>query len=233
MAGNVWKSGSSVIFYHGDTQFAVRKSLFATTDTAKRLKINTVEYAQSILGEDASEELIQQIALRRDILTIADLAKVDTFPALQISGEKISRFIEQEHQILSKEKDRYLTRVRGILERSDPIEQLTDRDILILTLGLKEPSIFEGHEDLLETILGNNALLPLLMVSCGKVLIGGPSNDPIIDLLLQHGTDINSKDENGMTALHYAAQNFYNYRAEPLNLINKLLENGANVDVKD
>ena len=100
-------------------------------------------------------------------------------------------------------------------------------------MGLKEPSIFEGHEDLLETILGNNALLPLLMVSCGKVLIGGPSNDPIIDLLLQHGTDINSKDENGMTALHYAAQNFYNYRAEPLNLINKLLENGANVDVKD
>ncbi|MGX8727927.1 ankyrin repeat domain-containing protein, partial [Legionella pneumophila] len=67
----------------------------------------------------------------------------------------------------------YLTRVRDILGRADPIEQLTDRDVLELLLGLKEPFVFKGHEDLLESILANKALLNLAMVSCGKVLIGG------------------------------------------------------------
>jgi len=71
------------------------------------------------------------------------------------------------------------------------------------------------------------------MVSCGKVLIGGPSNDNVIDLLLKQGIDINSTYQKGMTALHYAVQNFYNYREEPLNLINKLLKCGANTEIKD
>lgn len=36
-----------------------------------------------------------------------------------------------------------------------------------------------------------------------------------------------------MTALHYAVQNFYNYREEPLNLIKKLLDCGANLEAEN
>ncbi len=36
-----------------------------------------------------------------------------------------------------------------------------------------------------------------------------------------------------MTALHYAVQNFYNYRKEPLNLIKKLLECGASLEMQN
>ncbi len=233
MGGNVWKAGNSVIFYHGPYQVAVKKSLFASTETAKRLKINTIEYARLMLAGDPNNALIEQIALRRDILKIQDLNKIDGFQKLQLEKEEISSVFAQEKQILNDEKTHYLNRVRSILERADAREKLTDRDVLVLTLGLKEPSVFTGHEDLLQTILTNNTLLPLLMVSCGKVLIAGPSNDHIIDLLLKHGADINSTDERGMTALHYAAQNFYNYRAEPLNLIKKLLDNGANLEAQD
>lgn len=233
MAGNVWKAGNSVIFYHDQCQVAVRKSLFSSTKTAKELKVNTIEYARALLGQGGSKELIEKIALRRDILTIQDLKKIDGFPALQMEGDVISRFVEQEKQILNEEKENYLTRVRDILERADPIEQLTTRDIIELLLGLQEPSVFTGHEGLLESILANKALLGLAMVSCGKVLIGGPSNERVIDLLLEHGADINSVDEKGMTALHYAAQNFYNYRKEPLSLIRKLLDSGASLEVQN
>lgn len=233
MAGNIWKAGNSVIFHHGEYQVAVRKSLFASTQTAKELKVNTIEYARAILGKEASDELIAKIALNRDILNIQDLKKIDDFPELRFEGEDVAKFVEQENQILGKEQENYLTRVRDILGRADPIEQLTDRDVLELLLGLKEPSVFTGHEDLLESILANKALLTLAIVSCGKVLIGGPSNDSVIDLLLKHGADINSADKKGMTALHYAVQNFYNYRKEPLHLIKKLLECGASLEVQN
>ncbi|HAU2125134.1 TPA: ankyrin repeat domain-containing protein [Legionella pneumophila] len=233
MSGNIWKAGNSVIFHHGEYQVAVRKSLFASTQTAKELKVNTIEYARAILGKDASDELIAKIALNRDILNIQDLKKINGFPELRFEGEDVAKFIEQENQILGKEQENYLTRVRDILGRADPIEQLTDRDVLELLLGLKEPSVFKGHEDLLESILANKALLNLAIVRCGKVLIGGPSNDSVIDLLLKHGADINSADKKGMTALHYAVQNFYNYRKEPLHLIKKLLECGASLEVQN
>ncbi|HIH8953711.1 TPA: ankyrin repeat domain-containing protein [Legionella pneumophila] len=233
MAGNIWKAGNSVIFHHGEYQVAVRKSLFASTQTAKELKVNTIEYARAILGKDGADELIAKIALNRDILNIQDLKKIEGFPELRFEGEDVAKFVEQENQILGKEQENYLTRVRDILGRTDPIEQLTDRDVLELLLGLKEPSVFKGHEDLLESILANKALLNLAMVSCGKVLIGGPSNDSVIALLLKHGADINSSDKKGMTALHYAVQNFYNYRKEPLHLIKKLLECGASLEVRN
>jgi len=233
MAGNIWKAGNSVIFHHGEYQVAVRKSLFASTQTAKELKVNTIEYARAMLGKDGSDELIAKIALNRDILNIQDLKKIEGFPELRFEGEDVSKFVEQENQILGKEQENYLTRVRHILGRADPIEQLTDREVLELLLGLKEPSVFKGHEDLLESILANKALLNLAMVSCGKVLIGGPSNDSVIALLLKHGADINSADKKGMTALHYAVQNFYNYRKEPLHLIKKLLECGASLEVRN
>ena len=233
MAGNIWKAGNSVIFHHGEYQVAVRKSLFASTQTAKELKVNTIEYARAMLGKDGSDELIAKIALNRDILNIQDLKKIEGFPELRFEGEDVAKFVEQENQILGKEQENYLTRVRDILGRADPIEQLTDREVLELLLGLKEPSVFKGHEDLLESILANKALLNLAMVSCGKVLIGGPSNDSVIALLLKHGADINSADKKGMTALHYAVQNFYNYRKEPLHLIKKLLEWGASLEVRN
>ena len=235
MAGNVWKAGNTVIFYHGKDQVAVRKSLFASSKTAKDLKINTIEYARAMLGKDC-DELIEKIALSRDILTIQDLKKIDSFPKLQL----IARFAERENKILDKEQEDYLTGVCDILDRAELIEQLTerevlklDRDVLKLLLGLKEPSVFKGHEGLLESILANKALLQLAMVSCGKVLVGGPSNDNIIDLLLKQGADINSVDKKGMTALHYAVQNFYNYRKEPLQLIKKLLDCGASLEVQN
>lgn len=233
MSGNIWKAGNSVIFHHGEYQVAVRKSLFASTHTAKELKVNTIEYARAILGKDASDELIAKLALNRDILNIQDLKKIDGFPELRFESEDVAKFVEQENQILSKEQENYLTRVRDILGRVDPIEQLTDRDVVELLLGLKEPSVFKGHEDLLESILANKALLNLAIVSCGKVLVGGPSNDSVIDLLLKQGADINSADKKGMTALHYAVQNFYNYRKEPLNLIKKLLECGASLEMQN
>ncbi|STO25519.1 ankyrin repeat domain-containing protein [Fluoribacter gormanii] len=233
MSGNIWKAGNSVIFHHGEYQVAVRKSLFASTQTAKELKMNTIEYARAILGKDGAHELIAKIALNRDILNIQDLKKIEGFPELRFEGEDVAKFVEQENQILGKEQENYLTRVRDILGRADPIEQLTDRNVLELLLGLKEPSVFKGHEDLLESILANKALLNLAMVSCGKVLIGGPGNDSVIDLLLKHGADINSADTKGMTALHYAVQNFYNYRKEPLHLIQKLLECGASLEVRN
>ena len=66
-----------------------------------------------------------------------------------------------------------------------------------------------------------------------KSLSPALANDAIIALLLKNGIDINSVDENGMTALHYAVQNFYNYRNEPLNLINKLIACGADLEAKD
>ncbi|HAT2067517.1 TPA: ankyrin repeat domain-containing protein [Legionella pneumophila] len=232
MAGNVWKAGNSVIFYHGQYQVAVRKSLFASTKTAKELKVNTIDYARAMLGK-GHEELIEKIALNRDILTIQDLKKMQAFSKLQLQEENISKFVKKEEQILGQEQENYLTRVRDILHRANPIEQLTDRDILELLLGLKEPSVFNGHENLLESILANKALLQLAIVSCGKVLVGGPSNDSVIDLLLKHGADINSADKKGMTALHYAVQNFYNYRKEPLHLIKKLLECGAGLEVQN
>lgn len=233
MAGNIWKAGNSVIFYHDQYQVAVRKSLFASTKTAKELKINTIEYARAILGENGSDELITKISLSRDILKIQDLNKIDGFLELQIEEEKISQFIEQEKQVLEKEQENYLTSVHGILDRADSIEQLTDRDILELLLGLKEPTVFKDHESLIESILDNKDLLQLLMVSCGKVLVGGPSNNSIIDLLLNNDANINSVDDKGNTALHYAVMNFYNYRKEPLNLIKKLLDSGASLEAQN
>ncbi|ASQ47001.1 hypothetical protein [Legionella clemsonensis] len=112
-----------------------------------------------MLDKDSSDELIAKIALSRDILTIKDLKKIDNFPELPLEEENVARFVEQESRILGKEQENYLTRVRGILNRADPIEQLTDRDVLELLLGLKEPSVFKGHEDLLESILANKTLL--------------------------------------------------------------------------
>ena len=168
MAGNVWKAGNSVIFHHKGAQVAVRKSLFASTKTAKELKVNTIDYARALLGE-GRDGLLVQIALRRDILNIQDLKKIDGFPELQFAGEHTAKFIANEQQILSKERENYLTRVSGILDRAraDSI-QLTNRDGIELLLGLKEPSVFKGHEDLLEEILANKSLLQLAMVSCGK-----------------------------------------------------------------
>lgn len=71
------------------------------------------------------------------------------------------------------------------------------------------------------------------MVTCGKVLIASPSNDSLIDLLMSQDISVNSIDQYGMTAMHYASQNFYIYRKEPLDLIEKLLTCGADLNLVD
>lgn len=238
MGGGVWKYGESVIFYHGNAQVVVKKSLFATTETAKELKINTIAYAREILkqtalGDDAKEAIIKNICANRHILKIADLKNVSDFPQGEFEDQEISRLATEEKRILEKEKNNYIVRVQTILARVASGEKFTDRDVLVIALGLKDLSVFNGHEDCRDAIFSNRALLQLVMVSCGKVLIGAPSNDDLIDLLLSHGVDINSVDENGMTATHYAAQNFYNYRKEPLHLVRKLLDCGANLGAQD
>lgn len=238
MAGSIWKHGNSVIFYHGDYQIIVRKSIFASTATAKELKINTIEYAREILkktslNEDVREDLIIRICANRDTLKIEDLKSVPGFPQEEFEGEGIAMLLAKELQILEIEKNNYIYGVQKILARTESGEKFTERDVLIIALGLKNISIFDSHEDVLDQVLGNKGLLQLVMVTCGKVLIADPSNDGLIDFLLERGLDINSADEKGMTALHYAVQNFYNYREEPLNLIKKLLDCGANIDVKD
>jgi hypothetical protein len=227
IAGNVWKAGNSVIFFHDDIQIRVRKSLFASTPTAKATKINTIEYAKSFLGEN-DDALVKEIALRRDILTIEDLKKVTEFPASP--HKEITNYHEREKQILSEEQARYISKVTAIL---DKLEEVSDRDILIILLGLKSPNVFDGNEHILESILQNEILLKMAMVSCGKVLIGGPTNDELIDKLVQRGVDVNSVDKDGKTALHYAVESFYNFRKEPLALIMKLLDRDADVEKQD
>lgn len=231
--GGIWKHGNSVIFYHGDYQVTAIKSMFASTKTAKALKINTITYASEVLKDnDRKYEILTNIGARRDILNIEDLEKVGIYQS-EVMKPAVIALLENEKQILAEEKNRYIMRVQDILIRAYTNGKFKQRDLLVLALGLKDPSVFEGHAGLFDEIIKNKILLSLLMVSCGKVLIAGPNNDNIIDLLLSHEIDINSVDKHGMTALHYAVQNFYNYREEPLNLIKKLVDSGANLEAKD
>lgn len=238
--GGIWKHGSSnsVIFYHDNYQVVVKKSMFASTETARELKINTIEYARAILkltalDHNAREEILKNICGNRDILKTEDLKKIPDFPQEKTEDLAITRLVTKENQILEKEKNNYIARVRKIIASMSSGKKITKRDLLIITLGLKDLSVFNGHEDLQKAIFANKVLLQLVMVTCGKVLIAGPSNDSIIDLLLARGIDINSVDKKGMTALHYAVQNFYNYRKEPLDLIKKLLDCGSNIKAKN
>jgi hypothetical protein len=239
MGGGIWKNGNSVIFFHDSYQVAVKKSMFASTETAKELKVNTIEYAREILkltslDSDAREEIIRNICANREILKIEDLKKAPDFPQGKFEDKEITKkLLAEEKLILEKEKYNYIVRVREILGRAETGDKFRKKDLLIIALGLKDLSIFKDHEDLRDEILANKSLLQLVMVTCGKVLIAGPSNDGIIDLLLKNGIDINSVDEEGMTALHYVVQNFYNYRKEPLKLISKLLDCGANINAED
>lgn len=231
--GNIWKHGNSVIFHDDKCQVAVRKSLFATTASAKAMKLNTLTYAREALAEEGGEKLIQQIALDRDVLTIEDVNRKGYLSASIHDAAIDDKYLTQEARITAQEQASYQERVQDILTRADPIEQLSDRDPLDITLGLKDPSVFKGHERLLISVLANKPLLNLAMISCGKVLVGSPSNDSIIDVLLKNGIDINAIDKEGMTALHHAAQDFFNYRKEPIVLIKKLLATGARLDLKD
>jgi len=238
MGGGIWKHGNSVIYYHGNNQIAVRKSMFASTATAKELKINTIEYAIEFLNKNVFDtytrgKIITKICLNRDILKIEHLKNASDLFQRKFENQKNIKLVTEQNRILEKEKYNYIMRVKRILTRAELGEKFTEKDLLIITLGLKDLSIFNGHEDLRDEIFANKALLQLVMVSCGKVLVAGPSNDDIIDLLLSNGMDINSTDENGMTALHYAVQSFYNYRKEPLNLIRKLLDCGASLKAED
>ena len=210
--------------------------MFATTETAKSMKINTVDFATEILSSSSlslveKDSVLQSICKDRDILRIEDLSKIAGFPDISSSiSDTATALIEQQKVILDKEKARYLSKVTEILAHLEADEKCTDRDLLTLLLGLKDITVFDGHEALREAIFSNKELLQQLMVSTGKVLVAGPENDLIIDRLLELGVDINSTDEKGMTTLHYATQAFYNYREEPLKLIGKLVDSGADLD---
>lgn len=251
MVGNVWKSGNTVVFHNkftidnddSDYQVVVKKSKFSSTQTAKELKINTVNYAAKILENtklslNDKKIILQNISENPNILKIEDLKIIPDFLSGEIEKEATGLAI-RENEILTNEKEDYIQLVQEILSKGNKADH---RDILKIALGLKDfadngceskGSVFEGHEKLLDDILANKRLLELVMVACGKVLIVTKSNDSLIDLLRSKGINVNSADEYGMTALHYAVQNFYIYRDEPLNLIKKLLDCGANVELAD
>ncbi|ARG98301.1 hypothetical protein B6N58_11865 [Legionella micdadei] len=109
MGGGIWKHGNSVIFYHNTYQVVVLKSMFSSTETAKKLKINTIGYARKIfekklLDNDEKEELIKKICACRDILKIDDIKIVPGFPQGEFEDQEIINFVSQEKQILEEEK---------------------------------------------------------------------------------------------------------------------------------
>ncbi len=252
MTGNIWKAGDTIAFYHkftmnhdvSDYPVVVKKSKFASTQTAKELKVNTVNYAAHILENKAlslteKKRILKEISENPAVLTIDDLKIISDFPSEKSATKKSAALATKETQIVTKEKDNYIRQVQRILAKVDRVDH---RDVLEIALVLKDfadngakvkGSVFEGHEELLREILANKRLLELVMVASGKVLIATPSNDHLIDLLISHRISVNSVDEFGMSAMHYAAQNFYIYRDEPLNLIQKLLACGANIELKD
>lgn len=236
MGGGIWKHGNTVIFHHNDDQIAVRKSPFASTETAKNLKINTINYAHEIMNQQTNltneerKAIITRICANRKILKIEDLKYESAFPhQVEFANEKITKLLGNEKIILKQEQDRYLQRVLTILLQ----DKYSNRDVLIIALSLNHRFIFNGRDDILQKVLVNENLLKLVMVSCGKVLLGAQNNNSVIDFLVKRGISINSVDDKGMTALHYAVQNFYVYREEQLNLVNKLLDHGANPESKD
>lgn len=253
IGGNIWKNGNTLAFYNEFTmdndeslyQVIVRKSKFSSTQTAKNLKTNTVCYAAEILEHTRldlkkKKSILQKISGSREILRIADLELIpDLATSIDLNNDTTEQLTRHENHLLTTEKDNYLQLVHEILEKGNKADH---RDILKIALGLKDftengcivaESIFDGHEGLLHTILENKRLLELTMVACGKVLIAGPSNDSLINLLMFRGISVNSVDEHGMTAMHYALQNFYIYRKEPLDLVKKLLGCGADLDIAD
>ena len=252
MGGNIWKPGNTVAFYNKFTmndyvseyQVIVKKSKFSSTQTAKALKVNTVNYAAKVLETtklslDAKQRVLQEISNSRDILKVDDLKLIPDFPAERYETKETAALLMKENQILASEKYEYIELVHRILSKGNKADH---RDILKIALGLKdftengcviEGSVFEGHAKLLDDILANKRLLELVMVTCRKVLIAGPSNDSLIDLLILRGISVNSVDEHGMTATHYALQNFYVYRKEPLDLVKKLLACGADLELAD
>lgn len=240
MHGNAWKHPNSetVVFYHDGFQMLAKRTSLASIDTAKALKINTAKYAQAVLEKAALSEgmiadLMEKICLSRDILKIKDLRNLPEFPQHTVVCEEETQLIVAQNKILVFEKINYLANTQKILLNAKSGGELTERDVLTIALGLKNPVIFNGHEPLLYEIFSNTQLLQLVMVACGKVLIGGSNNNDLIDILLRKGIDINCVDKDGMTALHHTCQDFFNYRKEPIALVRKLVDCGAKLDLQD
>lgn len=240
MHGNAWKhpNSESVVFYHDELQMLAKRASFSTIDTAKALKANTAKYAQAVLertelSADVIAEIMEKICLSRDIQKIEDLSSVADFPKATVSCEEITRLAVEQNIILTLEKLNYLATVQKILLNAKSRGEFTQKEVLVIALGLKNPVVFNGYESVLDEILSNKQLLQLVMVACGKVLIGGSSNDDLIDLLLRKGMDVNCIDKDGMTALHHACQDFFNYRKEPVALVRKLMGCGAKVELLD
>ena len=122
-----------------DYQVVVKKSRFASAQSAKELKINTVNYAAEILENakltpNAKKRILQKISGDSAILTIGDLKKCSYFPKEIPEVNRYATFIAiHEGEIV--EKDNYIQLVKEILAKGDKVNS---RDILELALGLKD-----------------------------------------------------------------------------------------------
>lgn len=240
--GGTWNYCDVIVFHHqfdhaNLLQLATKKPMYSTIESAKSLKLNTVAYAIEVLNStsierNVREQLLREICLSRDVVKINDLSKIRGFPVDIPVSQALFRLSYEESRITLHEKRHYISKIEEILKRAQSAT-CTDRDYLDIALGLKNGAeIFSGNGHLLEVIFSDEILSSSVMAACGKVLIADSSNDEIIDYLLSRGVDINSKDSNGMTALHHAAQCFYNYRDEPSSLVRKLLNCGADPTLK-
>ena len=103
-----------------------------------------------------------------------------------------------------------------------------------------DEEILDKDKNLVHWIQENNIEKVTKLVQSDKSLISIPFEDllplhwaadrgsaEIIQVLLEHGAEINAQDTDGQTALHYACSVGHE------NVIKVLLENKANVDVQD
>lgn len=253
MVGGTWKYAKVVTFSYMDVPCTIREPTFSTTESAVELKANLMDCAAAVImsaGDGLSETdkklFLTTIALDLDIARIEDLSsKVpyklrgkeelivkfqEVFSPDRLSTPDLITWTTKENDILKAEKEAYISDVKQRLLEQPP----SDIGALTIALGLKDQTIFAENEDVLTSVKQNKELLSLVMVACGKTMIAGTNNIELIDLLVNKlGVDINSRDSNGMTALHYAVQNFFNYGNEQIPMLHKLVELGANPNIQD
>lgn len=234
--GGIWKASNITTFQHKEVAMAAKIKPLATIESTKASKITTIDYAiERLRFSPKKAALIQAISRNTSIITISDLLRHVDLPAVKLAHNHalLAGFEHTQAVILNHDKQRHLSRIKSIVSAFESSGRAPVKGLLTILLGLRDTSIFDEKHELLARILSNHSLINQLLIESGKALIASPSNDSIIDLLVSHGADINSRDHQGRTALHYAAHSFYLYRKEPLHLIETLLAKGARPNLKD